>query len=227
MRFLCRRTQARPALVWNAGGPHSGFRPPLVPSKGPDWFADLDKGVVIQQRLQARKRLRGFALGGQSRSPPPRRRRPRPGRRPRVRRPAAAGRCRCGTSPAPSRKPPSSAGLERATPHDLRRSFCSLAGRRGVDPIEAAQITGHSPAVWAKLLRALVREGAAATRRAGGCSSTVSATFADSPMPFRSHRRHRWTALGTESPRLRGFRAAPRVGLEPTTLRLTAGCSAN
>jgi integrase len=43
-----------------------------------------------------------------------------------------------------------SAGLERATPHDLRRSFCSLAGRRGVDPIEAAQITGHSPAVWAR-----------------------------------------------------------------------------
>jgi integrase len=42
------------------------------------------------------------------------------------------------------------AGLERATPHDLRRSFCSLAGRRGVAPIEAAQITGHSPAVWAR-----------------------------------------------------------------------------
>jgi hypothetical protein len=40
--------------------------------------------------------------------------------------------------------------LERVTPHDLRRSFCSLAGRRGVDPIEAAQITGHSPAVWAR-----------------------------------------------------------------------------
>jgi integrase len=43
-----------------------------------------------------------------------------------------------------------SAGLQRATPHDLRRSFCSLAGRRGVDPIEAAQITGHSPTVWAR-----------------------------------------------------------------------------
>jgi integrase len=42
------------------------------------------------------------------------------------------------------------AGIDRATPHDLRRSFCSLAGRRGVDPIEAAQITGHSPAVWAR-----------------------------------------------------------------------------
>jgi hypothetical protein len=44
----------------------------------------------------------------------------------------------------------SRAGLEKVTPHDLRRSFCSLAGRRGVDPVEAAQITGHSPAVWAR-----------------------------------------------------------------------------
>jgi integrase len=52
------------------------------------------------------------------------------------------------------------AGLGKVAPHDLRRSFCSLAGRRGVDPIEAAQITGHSPAVWA-LVRALVRQGAA------------------------------------------------------------------
>jgi integrase len=44
----------------------------------------------------------------------------------------------------------SRAGLGKVTPHDLRRSFCSLAGRRGVDPVEAAQITGHSPAVWAR-----------------------------------------------------------------------------
>jgi integrase len=44
----------------------------------------------------------------------------------------------------------SKAGFGKVTPHDLRRSFCSLAGRRGVDPIEAAQITGHSPAVWAR-----------------------------------------------------------------------------
>ena len=50
------------------------------------------------------------------------------------------------------------AGLERATPHDLRRSFCSLAGRRGVDPIEASQITGHSPAVWARHYARSVRE---------------------------------------------------------------------
>jgi integrase len=42
------------------------------------------------------------------------------------------------------------AGVDRATPHDLRKSFCSLAGRRGVDPVEAAQITGHSPVVWAR-----------------------------------------------------------------------------
>jgi integrase len=42
------------------------------------------------------------------------------------------------------------AGVRRVTPKDLRSSFCSLAGRRGVDPIEAAQITGHTTAVWAK-----------------------------------------------------------------------------
>jgi integrase len=47
-------------------------------------------------------------------------------------------------------KASSRAGLGKVTPHDLRRSFCSLAGRRGVDPVEAAQITGHSPAVWAR-----------------------------------------------------------------------------
>jgi integrase len=47
-------------------------------------------------------------------------------------------------------KAASRAGLGKVTPHDLRRSFCSLAGRRGVDPVEAAQITGHSPAVWAR-----------------------------------------------------------------------------
>jgi hypothetical protein len=44
----------------------------------------------------------------------------------------------------------SRAGLGKVTPHDLRRSFCSLAGRRSVDPGEAAQITGHSPAVLAR-----------------------------------------------------------------------------
>jgi integrase len=42
------------------------------------------------------------------------------------------------------------AGLGHVTPHDLRRSFCSLAGRRGVDPVEAAAITGHSLATWTK-----------------------------------------------------------------------------
>jgi integrase len=42
------------------------------------------------------------------------------------------------------------AGLGHVAPKTLRRSFCSLAGRRGVDPIEAPQMTGHSPAVWAK-----------------------------------------------------------------------------
>ena len=41
------------------------------------------------------------------------------------------------------------AGLGHVTPHDLRRSFCSLAARRNVDPVAAAELTGHSLAVWA------------------------------------------------------------------------------
>ena len=36
------------------------------------------------------------------------------------------------------------------TPKDLRASFCSVAGRRHVDPVEAAQLTGHTLAVWDK-----------------------------------------------------------------------------
>jgi integrase len=41
------------------------------------------------------------------------------------------------------------AGLGWVTPHDLRRSFCSLAARRGVDPVAAAELTGNSLVVWA------------------------------------------------------------------------------
>jgi integrase len=42
------------------------------------------------------------------------------------------------------------AGLGRVTPHDLRRSFCSLAARRGVDPVQAARMTGHSLDVFVR-----------------------------------------------------------------------------
>jgi integrase len=44
----------------------------------------------------------------------------------------------------------SNAGLGHVTPQMLRKSVCSLAGRRGVDPVEAPRMTGHSPEVWAK-----------------------------------------------------------------------------
>jgi integrase len=42
------------------------------------------------------------------------------------------------------------AALGKVTPKDLRASFCSLAGRRRVDPVEAAQLTGHSLNVWTR-----------------------------------------------------------------------------
>jgi integrase len=44
----------------------------------------------------------------------------------------------------------SSAGLPRVTPHDLRRSYCSLAARRGVDPVQAAAMTGHALDTWTR-----------------------------------------------------------------------------
>ena len=42
------------------------------------------------------------------------------------------------------------AGLGKVAPHDLRRSFCSLAARRGVDPVQAARMTGHSVDVFTR-----------------------------------------------------------------------------
>src|SRR6266540_3977952 len=42
------------------------------------------------------------------------------------------------------------AGLGHVTPHTLRRSFASLAARRGVDPVQAARMTGHSLDVWTR-----------------------------------------------------------------------------
>ena len=42
------------------------------------------------------------------------------------------------------------AGLGKVTPHALRRSYCSLAARRGVDPVAAADMTGHSLDVWTR-----------------------------------------------------------------------------
>ena len=42
------------------------------------------------------------------------------------------------------------AGLGKVTPHDLRRSFASLAARRGVYPVQASRMTGHSLGAWTR-----------------------------------------------------------------------------
>jgi hypothetical protein len=84
----------------------------------------------------------------------------------------------------------SKAGLGKVTPHDLRRSFCSLAGRRGVDPIEAAQITGHSPAVWARFYaRSFGKAQRDEARRRLQRHGFGALTDAESPGPLapRSH----------------------------------------
>ena len=36
------------------------------------------------------------------------------------------------------------------TGRDLRRSFASLAARRGVDPVQAARMTGHTLGTWTR-----------------------------------------------------------------------------
>ena len=43
-----------------------------------------------------------------------------------------------------------SAGLGKVTPHTLRKSVASLAARRGVDPVRASRMTGHSLEVWVR-----------------------------------------------------------------------------
>jgi integrase len=43
------------------------------------------------------------------------------------------------------------AGLGHVTPHVLRRLFASLAARGGVDPVQAARMTGHTPGTWTHL----------------------------------------------------------------------------
>jgi len=82
------------------------------------------------------------------------------------------------------------AGLGKVTPQDLRRSFCSLAGRRGVDPVEAAQITGHSPAVWARFYArsfGKAQRDEARDRLLGYGFGAVSGEEALGPLAPRSH----------------------------------------
>jgi hypothetical protein len=105
------------------------------------------------------------------------------------------------------------AGLGKVTPHDLRRSLCSLSGRRGVDPVEAAQITGHSLAVWTRHYARSFGEGSARRgarspaqprfRRAvasviircsGCCSWRQSPAAGNDPCLARPRGRPRWLA---------------------------------
>jgi hypothetical protein len=76
----------------------------------------------------------------------------------------------------------------------LRASLCSLAGRRGVDPVEAAELTGHSLAVWTtSYARSFGRPSA--TRPAIASSPTGSdKTRAAGPLPARCHRAL-WTRI--------------------------------
>jgi len=83
-----------------------------------------------------------------------------------------------GEAKRPSALTRSVAVLGKVTPLDLRRSFCSLAARRGVDPVQAARLTGHSLDVFTRVYAGdcgkVQRDEARARILAGGCSRTGS-----------------------------------------------------
>jgi hypothetical protein len=110
------------------------------------------------------------------------------------------------------------AGLGKASPHDVRRSFCSLAGRRGVDPVEAARLTGHSLVTWtahyARSYGKAQRDEARERLLAFGFGADIALTQERAskpetpPMPRESLQIEKRT-----------------MGLEPTTLGLGSQCS--
>ena len=96
--------------------------------------------------------------------------------------PAAAGRSRRETSPARSRtapRPRSSPGQTRKT---CAGASARVAGRRGVDPIEAAQKLRPLACGVGAPLRRVIRGRRSGRRRARGCSRTGSAPAA-TPSP--------------------------------------------
>ena len=106
-------------------------------------------------------------------------------------------------------------------------SFCSLAGRPASIRSSGADHRALA-AVWARFYARSFGKAQRdeARRRMLGTARRRCAEVAGISLAFR---RFRPRPFPTEErkPRLCGAFATPRVGLEPTTLRLTAGCSAN
>jgi len=82
-----------------------------------------------------------------------------------------------------------SAGLGKVTPHDLRRSFASLAARRGVDPVQAARMTGHSLDVWTRHYAGDYGK----PQRDEARKRLISSGFASPPSEVRDHQRDHGT----------------------------------
>jgi integrase len=97
----------------------------------------------------------------------------------------------------------SSAGLGKVTPHDLRRSFCSLAARRGVDPVQAARMTGHSLDVWTRHYAGdygkAQRDEARERMLAAGFGADIALTW-EAPAKGRPRRRKRKPAVTSGFP---------------------------
>ena len=99
---------------------------------------------------------------------------------------------------------------------DLRRSFCSLAARRGVDPVEAAQLTGHSVAVWATFYARSFRKAQRDEARDRLLEHGFGVVRDHSVTTERASERHE-DERGTAT---RGGKGVERTGIEPVTFGL-------
>ena len=105
--------------------------------------------------------------------------------------------------------------------HDLRHTGCTRMLEKGVPLSVVADIMGWSASTMAKMAERYGHIGNQARRAA--IDALSSATTWDS----EGHKYgHNQKATRRERSGKSKKRMAPQVGLEPTTLRLTAGCSA-
>ena len=153
---------------------------------------------------------------------------------------ASSSQTACRRSSAAGSRPPTSpttAGWASPSTRSTARSFCSQNTGKVGNWLEVS-LKGFHPGA---LVTAQLPNGHEARRRAprrqqlplvGGSAGALRARHGDEgrppddPLPERddegAHRRR-----GESHPDVRLRKRAPRVGLEPTTCRLTAGCSAN
>lgn len=120
------------------------------------------------------------------------------------------------------------AGLPRIRLHDLRHSASSLLAANGLPIVTAAALLGHDPMVYAKTYAHHYAED---LRKASEVLSGLNSDTPWSPIGIICETAVKERApapvVGEAGWSICGGKVAPATGLEPVTVRLTVGCSAN